>query len=380
MNVRWITVLGLIGLAWAASADVFNDGNVNLRAHRLVAADCPEGLAAFTSTVHTKIRKDCKRCHDSGGPGPAFAVADASDSYFRVLNYSEFADPSTSTLGVRAGNGHCGLSNCNADSGTELVALMRQWWDSGEKSCSRFGKVFTVEQEIPALPAVGAFQELRFDLSTLGSDYEDLVFSIEAQQFTSPTETEAGAYRFRKPRIMGPGPALHVEGVRVLINRKWDIVANEYLPIRQIGSVTPPPAVDMDPIYPLLSTEHMIVIQDQKAGDRISISFEGFGTAAARGCKNPEGFKASVLPYLQNAKCTTCHGAADATLGKMASRSLNLEIGDVCQTSLERVRWDRPNFSALFELPVRGKHGHPVVIPNADRYWADLNSWIRLER
>src|SRR5436190_717527 len=89
-----------------------------------LAAACEVGFQAFLPTVYAKVRRDCALCHDGSKVGmgaPPFATDDPNSSYQQLLNYMNFTNINESLLVIRAGNNHCGESNCNPASGADML-------------------------------------------------------------------------------------------------------------------------------------------------------------------------------------------------------------------------------------------------------------------
>ena len=342
--------------------------------------NCQQGISAFGSSVHTKLVKDCMKCHGGTEPeAPPFAVPDVQQSYFRLLNYTNFQKPELSTVVIRAGNGHCKIQNCDSKSGTEMLAMVRSWWELGQKDCPLDGHYFTTELPVPELPSpANGFKKLEWDLTPFGVQYAGYRFQLEAQLWAKASATNPGAYRFRLPRISSGKKSLRIKDIRILINRMNDPLANAFSSIDQVTSPQTSPAIVSTPlVYPMLSAETVITNQITP-DDKISISFDVFERAPSLECKAFDFFAQNIVPYFTHGMCQKCHGDAEG-IGS-PSYSSQLAPTDLCRTVRERLLFSAPMQSPFLKTVAQGKFGHPEVLHDPESFIGDLMNWVDQEK
>ncbi len=347
---------------------------------------CEGGKAAFEKTVYAKIKTDCAECHAPGGRGPTFVLADTAAAYMRVKNYVDFVDLSRSVLGIRAGNNHCLKENCNEASGKEMKTLLQAWWDGGESSCKTVGKYFTAAITAPSdLPVylpekVDAWKRIEWDLSAIRDDLAGTKFSVEAQVYSPGTDAAPAAYRFRKPRMHQGFDPIRIAGVRILVNGKFDRLANAY---ESIDTVTAPQEVAGGGIleFPVLTSQPLLLLQEKKAGDMFSVAFDELTIVDRPKCKEAGMFKEKVLPILAKADCASCHTTAGTATLPAARASFAMELTDdqLCSAFIQRTNHTSPLRSVVIEMPARGKLGHPIVITEPAAYLDVLQTWMSAE-
>lgn len=374
-------LLGLFLVSSFASAMT-----VPLSAHRFRGA-CETGVSAFTETVHKKVMKDCKECHGGTTNLPAFAVPDVEQSYFRVRNFVNFGSPNASKLVNQAGNGHCfGKPNCNSTSGEEMLALVKEWWEKGQKECKDFGAYYSLENPLPPEVVKGdpTFVTLEWDLGKIAPAFAKNFFQLEVKRFAAPTAVTPGAYIFRKPRIRGAIEGLHIKGIKILVNRKYDVVANAYNFIdKTVGSLEEGETAHL---FSAFSSDTLIVLQDLAENDMLSISFDVIEKAEAEPCKAEGEFTDHILPHFETFKCYDCHGGGPTKAAGTAPANVSFSLARTGATLCRSVRehlnlWEMaPYQSSLVTLPVGGKLDHKVVVDKPAAFIADLEKWFDLEK
>lgn len=364
--MNWFRIAGFLGLVGV----------------RLFAAECQQGKTAFETTVYPKIMRDCAMCHDGSSKAPAYAIADVSKSYYRVLNYSNFSNMEKMTLVDRAGNGHCAQMNCDESSGKEMLEMVHQWWESGQKECPADSTMYTAEEALPNPLPFGAelFAVMKWDLGVLSQKFAGFSLSIEVKRFAKPTKETPGAYLFRKPRIWGNGKGIAVKGLRLYVNRSFDGVSTNFTTINTkiISTAKSVPAP-----YPLLSPDSQIVVQLTET-DLLSVGFESLELADPMTCKSPKLFEEQVLSRFADETCFRCHGGkgAQGTPEVATVFSMDGSVEEVCRRSLERLhpQPDSILLSSLVSIPLHGKLDHPKAVKDATSYIAGIRQWAAAER
>ncbi len=379
---RLVLVLTLLTL-WSGGGEA---SSVVLSSHVLQAsldqtAPCTSGITAFQNTVYAKITRDCKLCHDgSNAAAPAYDSGDLTQTYFSVSNYVDFQNPETSTFVVRAGNGHCGLDNCDTASGADMLTQVKAWWDQGQKTCQVNGKYFTAELPVPAdLPEKTAWTLLQWDLSTVSLNLTGFTFGIDAQYLLKPSATNAGAYRFRKPRLLTGNRPVHVNNIKILINRGFNPIDNIYTIVDRIVSPQHGPAGEAAP-YPTLSADTLITIP-QTASDKLSIAFDVIQLASSVPCKALDNFTDNIFPYFRQGTCFSCHGGEGGAGTSPANVTYNMDLPNdqLCQGVRERVDFSDAIQSPFLSFGARGKFDHPQTLPNPDTFAQDFLTWTQAE-
>ena len=334
---------------------------------------CKDGLDAYKDSVFKLVRANCSRCHDPNGlgadKGPLFAVDDAEVSYGRVIRYQNFDDIAKSIFVTYGGGGHC-LTKYDYDCKTkedDVKAAATAWWDNGEKTCPRKGKFFTPPKSLPTnVPSrADGFMTVRWDLSAIGTDFKKAVFELEVQKFADASEESTGALRFRRPRIASPTKALHVGDIKVLVNGKFDTLANGFMVLD--GNIAPLaiPTNAADPLpHAVLTGKTLIVLNDKGATDEISVSFEKLEVTAAPACQALTAFTDKVKPVMVARNCFACHGGgpANETGTSPANKRLSMALADsaLCAALLQRVDRKIAMNSPLVEYPLKGIPQYPL--------------------
>jgi hypothetical protein len=342
---------------------------------------CDQGLTAFQNSVHALVRERCVACHERG-PGPAFAVPDVAQSYAHILRYVNFDDIPNSYFVTKGGNMHCQLYGVNCQTNqADVEAVLRGWWDAGEDSCPRKGRFFSEAVALPTeLPSrQQGFVPMRWSLQTIDQSLlRGAVFEVEVQKFADAGQDAPGAYRFRKPRLASPDKHLRVENVKLLVNGKFDVLANAYTAIA--SSVTAKAIPSAGALgQPVLSAKPMIVPEDIAGADKIVVSFEVLQQeSAARTCRAQTSFTQNVLPVVTARNCRGCHGDAAQVAGQRFFMSA--DNGALCNEFLQRVDFNVLMNSPLIDYPLRGANDHARIIPRLDEVTPAWTDWIRAER
>jgi hypothetical protein len=354
---------------------------------------CQSGVTGFKSTVHALFRTRCTHCHDVNADikqGPPFAVADPAESYSRVSRLVNWDDYVHSYLVTKGGNRHCvGYGYDCATGAPEIQAALEAWWKGGEADCPRLGRFFTARLPLPANLPVGkdAWVPMRFDLSDIDPALDGAVFEIEVQQFAAPNDPSPGAYRFRKPRVASVLNHVHVKGIRVLVNGKFDSFADAYVPLELTVGAAPIPADSRKPLpHPVLSADPLIVTQDKASGDVISIAFEELkAVAQLPACKALASYQKNVLPTLRARNCFYCHSGGDQNLpgddshGALSRLSFAGNDAALCARLLQRVTPWNAQISPLISYPLKGSYEHPRIIPSVSEVSPGWLDWMAAE-
>ncbi|MGE0615083.1 MAG: hypothetical protein AB7P04_05555 [Bacteriovoracia bacterium] len=327
-------------------------------------ATCEEGFRSFQSTLYKKIRKDCAKCHDGSRPNaPAFAVSDVEASYDTVVNYMNFSQIPESLLVIRAGNGHCNLETCEGESGKEAEAASAAWWDGGEKSCMRNGRMFTAPLAVPVnLPKPDAgFATLSFPLKDVDASFGGALFQVDIQDFVDAATGVKGAYRLRAPRIVNGVAPIYVENIKILLNGKYDSIENAYAGVAKNINFWPVAGDrSITTASPVLSGATLILMKDGLANPKLTVSFVRAEAGAAMACMNLDKFTAKMQPVLNSAKCVNCHKDGSAAKGTQVF-SLNKGTEDLCRVATQLFTDNLPMSSAWVAYPTRGLFGHPKL-------------------
>ena len=350
-----------------------------------MAQTCDSGLEAFQRTVYAKVRRDCAQCHDGRRPdAPPFAVNDPLRSYETLVSYMNFSHLEESLLVIRAGNGHCGLENCEEDSGVEMQSLASQWWNEGERACERNGRHFTAELPIPAnlpMPDAG-FATMTFDLGTVAESLRGVSVQIDIQNFLDPSASTKGAYRVRAPRIIGrAGKSVQLRDLKVLLNGKYDQIYNQFTTIEKTATTFPVGLSGVPGASPMLSASVMILLKDGLPNPKLSLSFmELQATSEAAACPNEPFFNAQLKPAFQRYNCASCHNSNGDKVGLRAFNA-GAEADPFCRMSGQLVDPKLIMTSPLVKLPVQGQLGHPRMSDaQASEYLNILRRWMGVKR
>ena len=345
------------------------------------ADTCQPGLAAFERTVYAKVRRDCAGCHSGVRPdAPAFASGDVKQSYEHLLNYMNFSQPQESLLVVRAGNGHCGEENCEIESGIEMAELAKSWWETGENSCQRNGRLFTAEINVPEnLPAPAqGFSTLTFDLLAVDEKFRGVSFAIDVQEYLPKSAATKGALRFKSPRFVSEKQvSLRVKNIKILIDGAYDAVYNAYTTIDKSVSLR---KVNTGYASPVLSGVHQVIMKNVLPRSKLSVSFvELESSQVTAACMNERGFKSKVSPVLNDLKCSECHNNSGKSFGESVL-NLNSPESERCEVFSELVNSKNFMSSPAVSIPTRSYGQHPILSEN-DRlkYVGALKDWLDIK-
>jgi mono/diheme cytochrome c family protein len=368
--------LGLSIHSWLSAHEWSSefDGTLStLQGHKFQA--CGEGLNAFSNSVHKMVRSRCTTCHENNsGPatGPSFAIENVNLSYERIRRYVNFANIPSSYFVRKGGNQHCVAHGVNCEiTHDDVLRELNAWWESGEKICPQNGKFFTGRVAIPAqLPNRDqGYTMMRWDLGSASPDFAGSVLEIEVQRFADRVDASPGGYRFRKPRLVARDYSLKIKDLKILINGKYDVLANAYVGIKQ--------SVNAGPTGAVLSARPMIVIQDQAQGDEALISFEVLRKAAPVQCNATKLFSESVGKLVEVRNCRECHMAAGTAGNRMFP--MDSDTNQLCADFLQRTDFNRPLSSASIEYAYKGVNGHLKVIPSLREVVPIWTNWIQAE-
>lgn len=344
------------------------------------ALACDDGFEAFLTTVYKQVRQDCARCHDGTRPtAPPFAVSDAMASYNMLLNYMNFSKPEASLLVVRAGNGHCGTSACEEESGIEMAENAKTWWAQGENRCFRNGKYFTEEITLPAnLPSpANGFMTLTFDLGQANPELKGTFVQLDVQDFQPASDSTPGAYRVKSPRFVGGRDAVRFKDIKVLLNGKYDPIYNAFTIEDKKTSFVATNLKAAAVATPILSGHSMIILKDTLTNPTMSISFVEVAPDQNTKCGAQDEFEKNVLPMMRTLNCATCHNQQGTVAG---TQLLNMSrpINELCNISQELTNSSYPMSSAMISVPTRGLFGHPKISEKDNTAYVQVvKSWIQ---
>ncbi len=343
-----------------------------------LADDCEMGLQAYKETVFPKIRKDCAECHGGAKENaPPFAVSDSLDSYNQVLNYMNFSDIGNSLFAVRAGNGHCKKSNCNDESGDQVYELAQSWWEKGEKSCGRSGKLFANPVLIPANLPSDQFVTMSFDLSTINSAFAGIYFQIDIQNAYPQVGQGKAAYRVRSPRFINGQGSISVKNLKVMLNGRFDPIYNAYVELDQPFQFIPVALGNVQSATPVLSSSTMTLLKDELANPKLYVSFVDLKMTAAMSCENSQVFTQKISPMLTSLNCNSCHNAQATKVGAKVL-NLNMAPAQLCVATRNLVEPKALMNSALISVPTRGAFGHPQLNTNLHKnYVSAIKEWMQ---
>ncbi len=188
----------------------------------LMALGCDLGREAFKSEFFDFIRSSsvCVYCHGGQNESaPAWAVGDVDVSYRRVRSFVDFDDVSSSTIVIRAGNGHCGSGCQNESFQRELITRITQWWEKGESECERYQK--SSEVIVPETVSSSGYSTMEFSLDSIGEVWRGYKFRIEIKALEGKEPGKLAAYIFRHPQMVFPNTVekkVHISGIRIFIN------------------------------------------------------------------------------------------------------------------------------------------------------------------
>lgn len=344
---------------------------------------CAVGFEAFKTNLYPVIMNGpCVTCHQSG-PGPIYAHQVPEQAYLAVKNYVNFSDIANSRISIRAGNAHDRCTQCNLAMRTRVVNGITAWFDQGEKDCDQSMRFRTAQQAVPANLPTNSFVKMRFDLRDVDAALAGANIEIEIKRLAEPAGDNPGAYLIRKPRISSSRRlTIETRNMRILNNNKYQEEANAYT---RVNAVTSPndTAVAAPYVYPVLSPEPMILIQDGMA-DKLSVTFEMVQVAQPVACKAQQLFHDNVMPVVEARGCKSCHGQANNPnpIGQRAFAAFKMDVTDetlLCRRFRERAWGDGDILPAIVQYPLNGRFEHPVIIPSRDEVLPTWIDWINAE-
>lgn len=341
------------------------------------ALACDPGFEAFKKTVYAKVRRDCALCHDgSKATAPPFATDNADSSYNQLLSYMNFSKIEESLLVFRAGNNHCQKVNCQQESGKEMAKLADEWFQSGEKTCERNGRLFSDEVDLPAeLPkADQGFKTVTIDLSSIKADLKGYTFQVDVQNYMDQSAVTRGAYRFRSPRIIGGNKAIYVKNMKVLLNGKYDVIYNQY---STVDRTFPFLAAAQENSTPVMSAATIIMMKDGLEKPKISVSFMDIELRNEdMQCRNQAMFISKVQPLLKSNNCASCHNSAAKSVGE-GTFDCTATAQKLCGMATSLIDPKYTMVSPLIAVPSQGLYQHPQLT-EAQRYQyvEAIRSWL----
>jgi hypothetical protein len=337
------------------------------------------GLAVFTSGFYAFAVKNCVQCHGSTQT-PLFAVADVTTAYNAAKGVVDFSNPASSPLAIYAGNGHCGISNCNGQTST-VIPLLESWAAAEANPTGTSGSspgaglvppsagimYYSTAVTIPAnIPGPGnTFSIMRWPLSALNPASSQVAggyFEMQIQLLTPQT------YRITMPKLAVANATI-VTSVHVMIApagtpgvgqesplaMDWATI-NQNVPAFTIPNPLPAASFNVTAL-----TGDSMVLPVLSASDQLVIGFDAFGIGANETtCSNlsgTNGFVSNVLPQMTSI-CFSCHLAGGA--GNGAFPMVNNNNAALCATTLGYINLNDPSGSMIVVNP-QGNNGHPNV-------------------
>jgi hypothetical protein len=337
-------------------------------------------IAVFTSGFYAFAVKNCAQCHGSTQT-PLFAVSNVNTAYAAAETVVNFSNPASSVLAVYAGNGHCGISNCNGQTST-VIPLLESWATAEANtsapttgSSAGAGLVppsagiayFSTAVTIPAnIPGPGnTFSIMRWPLSQLTPASAQVTggyFEMQIQLLTPTT------YRITMPKLAAANATI-VTSVHVMIkpagtpgNGQEDPLAMDWATINQnVAGFTIPNPLPTTSLNVTALTPDAMELPVLSASDQLVIGFDalGIGTneTACSNLSGTNGFVSNVLPQMTSI-CFSCHLAGGA--GNGAFPMVNNNNTALCATTLGYINVNNPSGSMIVVNP-QGNNGHPNV-------------------
>ncbi len=351
---------------------------------------CADGLDAFTKNVYKPIlRQTCVSCHDNDQDAPPHSSADVLASYTMIKSYVDFAQLEKSRIISRVKSQHWINYDPKATGTTVPIMLsaLQSWWDGGEKSCATAATPQSAGVLIPS--GLPSFPEERYvnmtwKLDSLGAAFVGSQFSVDVQVFATPTATTPGAYRLRSPRFASVKAGVKIGGVQIYLNKKLQATASSWANMNaEIGGHLTSSKASGEEVFltaPTLSSRHVILIQDQAAGDMLSVGFTGLQFTPAPQCKSLAQFQSKILPVVQQNSCVICHSPASKNaIG--AGNILNFAVPDdvACALTRERADFAHPESSVFLLLGFTEAMNHPPAINLPSSFSKDWVNWVKAE-
>jgi hypothetical protein len=346
-------------------------------------------LQVFQSGFYAFATKNCAQCHGSS-QAPLFAVSDVNAAYSAAETVVDFSDPASSEIAVYAGNGHCGVTNCNGQ--TQTVVPLLEAWATAEANSQTTGTgtgaggsggtdtgagaglvapsaaiaYYTTAVNVPTpLPSAGAktLALMRWPLSNM-SPANNLTnggyFELQIEYLTSTT------YRIVSPKLALLN-ATSITGVHVMIkaagtagNGQESPLAMDWasLQVNQVATTIPNPLPTTSFNVTALTTDAM-ELPVLSASDALVIGFEaltpGIVNSSCQNLSGTNGFVSNVLPQMQSI-CFNCHLSGGAGYSEFPMVSNNNT--QLCATTLQHVDLEDPSSSDIVVRP-QGFDGHP---------------------
>jgi len=390
-----VTILSLIVAAFAVvGCDVLGKGSDVSTANYTKAGSGTGGsgtpLQAFQTGFYAFATKNCAQCHGSS-QAPLFAVSDVNAAYTAAATVVDFSDPAGSEVAAYAGNGHCGVSNCNGQ--TQTVVPLLESWATAEANSQTTGTgdgtgtgggggtttgagaglvapsaaiaYYTTAVTMPTpLPSAGAktLALMRWPLSNM-SPANNLTnggyFELQIEYLTSTT------YRIVSPKLALLN-ATAITGVHVMIkpagtsgNGQESPLAMDWasLQVNQVATTIPNPLPTTTFNVTALTTDAM-ELPVLSTSDALVIGFEaltpGIINSSCQNLSGTNGFVSNVLPQMQSI-CFNCHLSGGA--GYSEFPMVNNNNAQLCATTLQHVDLASPSSSDIVMRP-QGFDGH----------------------
>lgn len=350
---------------------------------------CESGLAAFTTETHPFLRSRCLECHGENGMGPGHSVENTRVAYQMAKEFINFQDIASSRMVTHVNSKHWLEYDPNAvgATGDEIMPRLQAWWDMGQRECPEESSIVTgvlpLPEDLP-LAESGRFISLRWDLSVISSSWQGAFFELEIQRFTEGTNEARGSYRVRKPRLATPEKTVHLKGIRVLVNDQYDPLENTYTSIEKTVSASSFEESSQLWPFPVLSSQLMIVIEDEQVTDQVSIAFDILEVVNPRACQALDAFQSKVESTMVAKRCFNCHsGGPEGHPGVGNGRIRFPMTGtsfELCAKILERVDFGVPEMSPIIQYPMHSANGHPLIITNPQDTQPSWIEWIEAEK
>jgi hypothetical protein len=325
---------------------------------------------------------------EGNGPvhGPDHSALDPEASYQLVAKYINPANLESSKIVVKGGNMHClndyGL-NCQTTA-SDMLPLVKAWWDQGEKLCLHGLPIRSREIAIPKpLPdKKTGFAKVRLKLEEINADYKNLFFEFEIQRAADSTPQHPGSYLIQRPRFLSTNGNWRVRGLQFALNGALQMSADVFSSLDTLVSEIPSASFD-DPVWTerVASVRAAIVIEDAASTDKIRVEFGEVTRSSERvECHDLEIFKTQVKPTALILGCQYCHGGDNRNPegDKFAKARLDMSGDDASVCSKFVRQGQRKNIwsSPILWFPMHGRPIHPLVISSTDAVTPAWSDWL----
>jgi hypothetical protein len=229
-------------------------------------------LDIYRTSVQPYLITTCGGCHSQNNI-PLFAVSDSQTSLDRATPYINYQSPGSSFLVAQSKNGHCGGDlGCHTD-GLELTQQIAFFYETALKEtgpttppavegfvASSSFAFHTQELAVPSAVFSGStFQTVSWDLSAVSPFLNGATLQADIKQFDQTT------YLISNPRINNGSHAVHLKGVKILLNGTYNLANNQYVSIDK--NLTPGASV-------VLSAAQAIIAKGNGLGDVFGFAFD----------------------------------------------------------------------------------------------------------